>query len=127
MPKSSSTDLHRLTLRPEHGALGRIEAEALQPVAAEPYDVGARFLTHLVPSPATAENSSTSTRGALQVATGCRSERHAVSGCRILMPRSERARVAHLDADLAHAEPVVDARHPERRPVPAGAELQLGG
>lgn len=38
--------LRRLTLPPEHGALGRIEAEALQPVATESYDVGARFLTH---------------------------------------------------------------------------------
>ena len=42
-------------------------------------------------------------------------------------PWSERAGVAHLDADLAHAEPVVDARHPERGPIPSGAELQISG
>ena len=34
---------HGLALHPEHSALGRVEAEALQPVAAEPHDAGPRY------------------------------------------------------------------------------------
>ena len=34
---------HRLALQPKHSALGRVEAEALQSVAAEPHDAGPRY------------------------------------------------------------------------------------
>lgn len=34
--------LHGLALHTEHGALGRVEAETLQPVAADPHDAGPR-------------------------------------------------------------------------------------
>ena len=47
------------------------------------------------------------------------------TGWPTLLLRSERAGVAHVNANAAHVEPVIDARHPERRPVPAGAELEI--